>query len=65
MTKAWERCTNENPNGLIRESFPKKTDFTQVSDKEIAKVEYMLNTRPRKRLNWSTPVQVMSATLQG
>lgn len=62
---SWERGTNENTNGLIREYFPKKTDFTLVSDEEIQKVEYILNTRPRKRLNWSTPLQVMSVALQG
>ena len=61
---SWERGTNENTNGLIREYFPKKTDFTQVSDEEIAKVEYILNSRPRKRLNWSTPLQVMGVALQ-
>ena len=61
---SWERGTNENTNGLIREYFPKKTDFTLVSDEEIAKVEYILNTRPRKRLGWSTPLQVMSVALR-
>lgn len=61
---SWERGTNENTNGLIREYFPKKTDFTLVSDEEISKVEYILNTRPRKRLGWSTPLQVMSVALQ-
>lgn len=62
---SWERGTNENTNGLIREYFPKKTDFTQVSDEEIAKVEYDLNTRPRKRLNWLTPLEAMSVALEG
>lgn len=62
---SWERGTNENTNGLIREYFPKKTDFTLISDEEIAKVEYILNTRPRKRLNWSTPLEVMSVALRG
>lgn len=61
---SWERGTNENTNGLIREYFPKGTDFTQVPDEEIQKVEYILNTRPRKRLNWSTPLQVMGVALQ-
>jgi transposase, IS30 family len=60
---SWERGTNENTNGLIREYFPKKTDFTLVSDEEIANVEYMLNTRPRKRLGWLTPLQVMGVAL--
>jgi IS30 family transposase len=62
---SWERGTNENTNGLIREYFPKGTDFTQIPDEEIAKVEYILNTRPRKRLNWSTPLQVMGVALRG
>ena len=61
---SWERGTNENTNGLIREYFPKGTDFTQIPDEEIQKVEYILNTRPRKRLNWSTPLQVMGVALQ-
>lgn len=61
---SWERGTNENTNGLIREYFPKGADFTQVSDEEIAKVEYILNTRPRKRLGWSTPLQVMGVALR-
>lgn len=60
---SWERGTNENTNGLIREYFPKKTDFTQIPDEEIQKVEYDLNTRPRKRLNWSTPLEAMSVAL--
>jgi transposase, IS30 family len=62
---SWERGTNENTNGLIRDYFPKKTDFTQVSDELIQKVEYDLNTRPRKRLNWSTPLEAMSGALTG
>jgi IS30 family transposase len=62
---SWERGTNENTNGLIREYFPKGTDFTEVPDEEIAKVEYILNTRPRKRLNWLTPLQVMGVALRG
>jgi transposase, IS30 family len=56
---SWQRGTNENTNGLIRQYFPKKcTDFTQVSDKEIAEVERKLNNRPRKRLGFKTPAQV-------
>lgn len=62
---SWERGTNENTNGLIRDYFPKKTDFTEVSDELIQKVEYDLNTRPRKRLNWSTPLEAMSGALRG
>ena len=62
---SWERGTNENTNGLIREYFPKKTDFSMISEEEISKVEYALNTRPRKRLNWQTPLELMSVALQG
>jgi len=62
---SWERGTNENTNGLIREYFPKKTDFSMISEEEISKVEYDLNTRPRKRLNWKTPLELMSVAFQG
>ncbi len=55
---AWERGSNENVNGLIRRFFPKKTDFRIITDEEIQRVEYLLNTRPRKRLGWKTPYQV-------
>ncbi len=61
---SWERGANENANGLLREYFPKKTDFTLVSDEEITKVEYALNTRPRKRLNWLTPLEAFSGALR-
>ena len=62
---SWERGTNENTNGLIRDYFPKKTDFTKISNKEIQKVEDFLNNRPRKRLEWKTPLEVFSVALQG
>jgi transposase, IS30 family len=62
---SWERGTNENTNGLIRDYFPKKTDFTTISDEEIQKVEYALNTRPRKRLGYKTPLEVLSGALRG
>ena len=55
---SWERGSNENLNGLIRRFFPKKTDFRTISDEQIRQVEYLLNTRPRKRLGWKTPYQV-------
>ena len=43
---------------MVRRFFPKGTDFRTVTDKEIQKVEYLLNTRPRKRLGWRTPYHV-------
>ena len=60
---SWERGTNKNTNGLIRDYFPKKTDFSMISDEEIAQVEYLLNTRPRKRLGWLSPLEALSVAL--
>lgn len=56
----WERPTNENSNGLIRDFFPKGTDFNLVSKKELKEVQDLLNERPRKVLNWSTPKDVFN-----
>lgn len=53
-----ERGSNENTNGLIRRYFPKKTNFSKVSCEEIKKVEYLINSRPRKRLGGLTPYEV-------
>lgn len=55
---SWERGSNENCNGLLRRLFPKGTDWSKVTDKEIAQAEYLINTRPRKRLNGQTPAEV-------
>jgi IS30 family transposase len=60
---SWERGTNENTNGLVRDYHPKKTDFRLISDEEIAAVEYALNTRPRKRLGYRTPLEAWSGAL--
>lgn len=54
----WERGSNENTNGLIRRFFPKKTDFRTITDIQIQRVEYLLNSRPRKRLGFKTPYEV-------
>ncbi|MCL5016058.1 MAG: IS30 family transposase [Patescibacteria group bacterium] len=62
---AWERPTNENTNSLIRDYFPKKTDFSMISDDEIRFVEEELNSRPRKRLSWKTPLEVWGVALGG
>lgn len=59
----WERGTNENTNGLIRDFFPKGTDFSIISAKEIKKVQTLLNERPRKTLEWQTPKEAINALL--
>lgn len=56
---SWERGTNENTNGLIRQYFPKDCDFTTITDQEISKVQDKLNNRPRKCLGMKTPNQLL------
>jgi IS30 family transposase len=55
---SWERGCNENLNGLIRRFLPKGTDFKTVSNEQIKHIEYLINSRPRKRLGWKTPYEV-------
>lgn len=55
---SWERGSNENYNGLVRDFFPKGTDFATLSEEEVKRVERNLNHRPRKRLNYLTPHEV-------
>lgn len=59
----WQRGTNENTNGLIRQFFPKGTDFNLISAKEVRRVEDLLNGRPRKSLGYFTPDEVYSKLL--
>ena len=56
----WERGTNENTNGLIRQYFPKGTDFTQVSKEQILEVQRKLNDRPRRALGYLKPDEVIN-----
>lgn len=56
----WERGTNENTNGLVRQYFPKGTDFHKVTKERIKKVQDLLNGRPRKVLDFQTPYEVFS-----
>ena len=57
---SWEKGLVEQVNGLIRRFLPKKTDLSQVTEKEIKLIEYLLNSRPRKLLNWQTPDEVFA-----
>lgn len=60
-----QRGTNENTNGLIRQFFPKKTDFSKVSEEELERTEKMLNHRPRKVLGFKTPMEMMGCWIRG
>jgi len=57
---SWQRGSNENANGLLREFFPKGTDFGKVSRSEIAQALAWINGRPRKCLNWKTAYEVFT-----
>ena len=59
----WERPTNENTNGLLRQFIPKHTDLNQISEKDLSRFVALLNMRPRKCLNWLTPYEVFSGSL--
>ena len=59
----WQRGTNENTNGLLRQYFPKGTDVSRWSAKDLEAVAHALNTRPRKRLGWRTPAEVLDEHL--
>lgn len=56
----WERGLNENTNGLVRQYFPKGTDFTKITQHQVRMVEEQLNNRPRKTLGYRTPNEVFS-----
>jgi IS30 family transposase len=55
---SWERGLNENTNGLVRQYFPKRTDFSTITERQVLNVERKLNNRPRKTLGYKTPNEV-------
>ena len=59
---SWERGTIENTNGLVRRTYPKGTDFAEVSHYDLAQTVESLNNRPRKSLNYRTPSEVFFDT---
>ncbi|MFC1814055.1 IS30 family transposase [Thermodesulfobacteriota bacterium] len=62
---AWQRGSNENTNGLIRQYFPKGANFKDITNKDLALVVKKINHRPRKSLNYQTPHEVFYSAIRG
>ena len=59
----WQRGSNENTNGLLRQYFPRGTDLARYSAEDLAAVAATLNSRPRKTLGWKTPAEALDEFL--
>lgn len=60
---SWQRGANENLNGLVRQYFPKKSDFSTITDQKVEEVAFKINSRPRKRYLFENPIFVMNELL--
>lgn len=60
---SWEKGSLENAAGIVRRFFPKKTDFALVTKEQVKRVEYLVNSRPRKCLNYQTPNEVLGSSV--
>ena len=61
---SWERGTNENRNGVVRKVLPKGRSFDDITGEEMRRIDYMLNDRPLKCLNWRTPREAFAELLR-
>jgi len=60
----WQRGSNENTNGLLRQYFPRSTDFRAVTQSDLDAVAAELNDRPRQTLEWKSPCQALDQALR-
>jgi IS30 family transposase len=61
----WQRGTNENTNGLIRDFYPKGTNFNEITDDELTETQRLLNIRPRRTLGYRKPADMINELING